>query len=411
MAGERVSFDNGRGQTLVGRVEMPAHGKPRAFALYAHCFTCGKDMRAAVNICRALAHKGIAVLRFDFTGIGESEGEFADTNFTSRVGDLVAAANFLAREFEAPKIMVGHSLGGTAVLEAAHDVDSVLAICTIAAPANPEHVGRLLGPARATIEREGEARVSLAGRPFIFKRQFLEDICGRDWCGRLHELHKPLLIFHSPMDSTVDVSNAGEIFAHAVHPKSFVTLNEADHLLSRDEDSEYVGVILAAWVRKYLGELGHRPAHSPASEGEVVARIGSEGLRTEVFAGSHALISDEPRSVGGSDAGASPYGLLTAALGACTAMTLRMYAQAKRWPLVGVTVYLRHAKTHAKDCASCADKPARMDVIEREIALEGDLDADQRARLLEIADRCPVHRTLRSEVVIRTHLREDPPHS
>ncbi len=406
MAGNRVAFDNGRGQILVGRLEMPAHDKPRAFALYAHCFTCGKDVRAAVNICRALALKGIAVLRFDFTGIGESEGDFGDTNFSTRVSDLGAAADFLAREFEAPKILVGHSLGGTVVLEAAHDIDSVVAVCTIAAPANPEHVARLLGAARATIEDEGEATVSLAGRRFTFKRQFLEDISGRDWCARLHELRKPLLIFHSPVDQTVDVSNAGEIFAHAVHPKSFVSLNQADHLMSNDEDSEYVGAILAAWVRKYLGELGHRPPRSPASEGEVVARIGREGLRTEVFAGTHALISDEPREVGGTDAGASPYGLLTAALGACTAMTLRMYAKQKDWPLEGVTVHLRHDKQHAEDCASCDAKTSRVDVIEREIALEGDLDKAQRGRLLEIADRCPVHRTLRSEVVIRSRLRE-----
>ncbi|MDE2069754.1 MAG: alpha/beta fold hydrolase [Gammaproteobacteria bacterium] len=404
MSVQTVAFPNAAGQMLAGRLELPAYGAPRAWALYAHCFTCGKDVRAAVDICRALCTRGIAVLRFDFTGLGESAGEFADTTLSSNIADLVQAAKFLEQNYQAPKILVGHSLGGIAVLEAAHRIPSCIAVATVAAPANPEHVANLLGAARQVIEQQGEADVLLAGRKLHFKKAFLDDLKNQHWQENIRKLRKPLLIFHSPTDVIVDISNAGLIFAAALHPKSFVSLSGADHLLSRREDSEYVGLLLAAWASKYLGELDLQPAVSPAAEGEVVASIQRDRYHTELYAGVHALVADEPREVGGTDSGPSPYGYLCAALGACTAITLRMYADRKQWPLEGVRVRLTHSKIHAQDCAECETKQGKIDRFTRSIELQGALSAEQRQRLVEIADKCPVHRTLESEVRIETRL-------
>lgn len=405
MSGQVVKFPNASGQQLVGRLEMPAHGRPRAFALYAHCFTCGKDVRAAFDICRALAMQDIATLRFDFTGIGESEGVFADTTFSTNVSDLLCAAEFMARDYSAPKILVGHSLGGTAVLEAANQIKSCVAVATVAAPASPEHVARLLGSARQQLEQVGEADVMLAGRKFHFKKAFLDDLPKHECREYVRRLRKPLLIFHSPVDKTVDISNAAEIFSAALHPKSFIALNNADHLLSNQADSEYVGLIIAAWASKYLGELDLKPDKSPAAEGEVIVRMNREHYRADVFAGPHALIADEPLDQGGTDAGPSPYGYLSSALGACTAITLRMYADNKKLPLESINVRITHEKIHAEDCAECATRAGKIDRFEREIELIGELDSGQRQQLLDIAERCPVHRTLRSEVVIETRLK------
>ena len=406
MPGTPVRFRNTAGQTLAGRLDSPPNGKPRAYALYASCFTCGKDVRAAVNIGRALAREGIATLRFDFAGLGESEGSFADTTFSTNVADLKAAAEFLAREYEAPKILVGHSLGGAAVLEAAKDIASSVAVATIGAPGNPEHVAGLLGAARQTIEAQGEADVVLVGRTFHFKKAFLDDLANHPWRTNLRSLRKALLVFHSPADRTVDISNAADIFGAALHPKSFVSLNEADHLLTKETDSEYVGLILGAWASKYLGELGMQPLSSPAQDGEVIAHIGEEHYRTDIYAGPHRLTADEPRDAGGTDTGPNPYGLLTAALGACTSITVRMYADRKQWPLKGLKVRLSHDKIYARDCEECENKEGKIDSFERVLELEGDLTPEQRQRLLEIADKCPVHNTLSHVSRIVTRLKE-----
>ena len=406
MPGIPVRFPNAAGQSLAGRLDLPPNGTPRAYALYAHCFTCGKDVRAAVNIGRALAREGIAMLRFDLTGLGESEGSFADTTFSGNVADLKAAARFLAENYQAPKILIGHSLGGTAVLEAAHDIPSSVAVATIGAPADPEHVAMLLGPAREVIENEGEADVTLVGRKFHFKKAFLDDLKMRPWADNLKGLRKALLVFHSPADTTVDISNAARIFGAALHPKSFISLNEADHLLTRETDSEYVGLILGAWASKYLGELGMRPLASPAAGGESVVRMGEDHYRCEIYVGPHHLTGDEPRDSGGTDAGPDPYGLLTAALGACTAITLRMYADRKQFPMKGVSVRLTHDKVYARDASDCADgKEVKMDRFTRELELEGELSEEQRLKLLEIANKCPVHNTLEHMSKIDTRLK------
>ncbi len=406
MPGTPVRFPNAQSQMLAGRLDAPANGNPRAYALYAHCFTCGKDVRSAVNIGRALAREGIATLRFDFTGLGESEGVFADTTFSTNVSDLQAAAAFLEKNYAGPKILVGHSLGGAAVLEAAHLIPSSVAVATIGAPGDPEHVAGLLGPGREKIELEGEADVLLVGRKFHFKKAFLDDLGSHPWRETLHSLRKALLVFHSPTDQTVNISNAADIFTAALHPKSFIGLNEADHLLTRETDSEYVGLILGAWASKYLGELGMQPLASPAADGEVIAHIGEEHYRSDIYAGPHMLVSDEPKDAGGADSGTNPYGLLTAALGACTTITLRMYADLKKLPLKGVKVRLTHDKIYAKDCAECESKEGKVDSFTREIDLEGDLTPEQRQRLLQIADKCPVHNTLSHVSRIATTLQE-----
>ncbi len=402
---EKLSFAGTGGQELAARLEKP-RGRSHAVALFAHCFTCTKDIFAAARIAAGLASRGIAVLRFDFTGLGHSEGEFANTNFSSNVDDLVAAADHLRSLGTAPKIVIGHSLGGAAVLAAAGRIPEAVAVATIGAPADPAHVQHLFQAARPEIEAKGEAEVLLAGRPFTIKKQFLEDIEATRLEAAIGDLRKALLVFHAPRDATVGIENAGRIFGAAKHPKSFVSLDDADHLLTRREDATYVAEVLAAWAGRYLGLAQAEPLK--AASGTVVVQEAGEGkFAQHVAAGPHQLRADEPLSVGGEDSGPGPYDLVMAGLGACTSMTLRLYAERKGWPLERVTVTLSHDKIHAEDCADCETKSGRLDRIDRRLLVEGALDDEQRARLLEIADKCPVHRTLESEVVVTTGL--EPP--
>jgi uncharacterized OsmC-like protein/fermentation-respiration switch protein FrsA (DUF1100 family) len=399
-ASERVEFEGSQGGALAARLDLPA-GRPRAFALFAHCFTCSKDFVAASRVSRGLASRGIGVLRFDFTGLGHSEGDFANTDFSSNVEDLLRAADWLRREREAPALLVGHSLGGAAVLATAPRVAEARGVAVIGAPADPEHVTRLFAGARAEIEERGEAEVELAGRRFRIRRELLEDLAESRLEDGIRGMKKGLLVLHSPVDQVVGIDNATKIFTAARHPKSFVSLDRADHLLTRAEDAEYAAGVIAAWAERFVPPAGEEAA---ADQGEVVVRENGAGpFAQDVFAGPHRLSADEPPSVGGRDTGPTPYGLLLAALGACTSMTMRMYARRKELPLERVTVRLRHEKIHARDCEECETREGKIDRIEREIAIEGpELDPAQRARLLEIADRCPVHRTLHSEVRIET---------
>jgi uncharacterized OsmC-like protein/alpha/beta superfamily hydrolase len=406
MALERVRFPGAHGGDLAGRLELPADGAPRAYALFAHCFTCTKNLKAIGNISQALAAEGIAVLRFDFTGLGESEGEFADTTFSSNVADLIAAADYLAQHHMAPALLIGHSLGGAAVLQAAAQIPAVRAVATIGAPCDPVHITHLIGDHIDQIAEHGVATVTLAGRSFTITRQFLEDLDEQRMQATIRNLKRPLLVLHSPIDQTVGIENAARIFQAAFHPKSFVSLDKADHLLSNPRDSRYAGTVIAGWAARFLDLDAEEPALPPPPAGAVVVRTGAAGYTSGVQIGRHRLIADEPHSVGGADLGPAPYDFLLAGLGACTGMTLRMYADRKQWPLEGVDVQLRHAKIHAADCADCETKASKIDRIERTIMLSGPLDAEQRARLLEIADRCPVHRTLHSEISIVTRLLE-----
>ena len=408
MRSTNIRFPGTNGQALSARVEKPP-GEVRAWCILAHCFTCSKDLKPLGHISSALTAEGFGVLRFDFTGLGQSEGEFEDTNFSSNLEDLVAAADYLRAEHAAPSLLVGHSLGGAAVLAATRRIPEVEAVATIAAPADPTHVVRHFDDRRHEIEERGEAEVEIAGRRFKIRRQLLDDLEAQTLERCIRELGRPLLVFHSPIDGVVGIDNARRIFEAAKHPKSFVSLDDADHLLLDTRDSRYVGAVLAAWAGRYVtgppaAEEDERPA-----EGEVWTEIGADGYTTTVRAGHHTLLADEPEEVGGEDLGPSPYDLLLAGLGACTTMTLRMYADRKGWPLDGVRVRLTHSRIHAKDCEECETKDGQVSRIDRRVHVEGDLDADQRHRLFEIANRCPVHRTLENEIHIVTALEEDRP--
>jgi putative redox protein len=400
-------FENQEGKRLAARLDMPLNEKPTAFAIFAHCFTCTKNFNAVVNIDRALASHGIAVLRFDFTGLGESEGDFAETGFSTNVADLVAAAEYLRGAFEPPRLLIGHSLGGAAVIHAAQKIPSVGAVSTIAAPAE---LGGLL---RYVEERDlekledgGETSIKIEGKDFRVKKQFLDDLEQSSMEAAVHALRRPLLIFHSPADKVVSIDNAAKIFMAARHPKSFISLDRADHLLSSREDSLYIGSVLASWASKYLKIEEDKFVQTPITDNRIVTHTGKAGFHTEIVAGGHNLIADEPISVGGSNMGPNPYDLLVSALGACTGMTLRMYADHKKLPLDGITVRLRHEKIHALDCVGCDDPGSKIDSIEREIELEGDLDVETRRRFVDIANRCPVHRTLESGSRIVTRLKQ-----
>ncbi len=402
MPTERFTFPGHAGDDLAGRLDLP-EGPHLATALFAHCFTCGKDITAARRIAARLATMGIAVLRFDFTGLGHSGGEFANTTFTSNVEDLTRAAHHLADRDMAPTLMIGHSLGGAAVLKAARDIDSIRAVVTIGAPFDPAHVTHNFGDALDRISIEGEAEVDLAGRPFTIGKRFLEDVSGATLEGAIAKLNKALLVMHAPRDATVGVENATRIFTAAKHPKSFVTLDDADHLITRAEDAEYAAEVISAWATRYL-DL--RPPAPPPGAPEGIIRVSEadpDGFLQDVNAGPfHHTLADEPRAYGGTNQGMSPYGFLSAGLGACTSMTIRMYARRKGWPLTHVSVDISHDKVHAQDAETSNE--VRIDSFRREVRLEGDLDADQRKRLMEIADKCPVHKTLEKGAKVETIL-------
>ena len=403
MEAQRLQFPGSDGQQLSARLDLPV-GPVRTFALFAHCFTCGKDVLAATRIAQALTAHGIAVLRFDFTGLGGSGGDFANTNFSSNVADLLAAAAYLRQHHRAPALLIGHSLGGAAILSAALGIPEAKAVVTIAAPSDPSHVVGLFKDQAARIEADGEAEVSLAGRPFRIKRQFIEDVAEQRLLDGVARLRKALLVMHAPQDDTVGIDNATQIFIAAKHPKSFVSLDRADHLLTRKEDAVYVANTIAAWSQRYLDINVEEVPAAVAEEGLVRVEENHAGkYQQRITAGPHHLLADEPVSFGGLNGGPAPYDLLLAALGACTAMTMRMYAERKGFPLEHVAVSLRHEKIHAADCAECSTTEGKIDWIEREITMRGPLDEAQRAALLEIADKCPVHRTLHSEVMVRTH--------
>ncbi len=399
----KINFQNSNHVQLSARLEFPIDRKPHSFAIFAHCFTCNKNLKAIYHISHALCQRGIAVLRFDFTGLGESEGDFADTNFSSNIQDLIAAADFLHKNYQAPSLLIGHSLGGAAVLAVKQHLPSVLAVATVGAPYQPEHVAHLIADAKDTIEQEGVANVKIAGRTFRIKKQFLEDISSTHTFQHIQSLGAALLVLHSPEDEIVGIENATQIFKAAQQPRSFISLDNADHLLTNPNDSSYVGESIAAWASRYL-EIPSTPSLS--TDLQVVGVIGTEKYTMDFKAGKHLVKADEPHSVGGQDLGPDPYQYLLVALGACTGMTLRMYADRKQWDLKEVRVHLQHGKIHAQDCAACETKGGKIDQIQREIALEGNLDEEQRKKLIEIADKCPVHRTLHSEVNIITALRK-----
>lgn len=401
---ERFEFPGSQGHKLSGRLDRPS-GEIRAYALLAHCFTCGKDIKGARELARALAAQGIAVLRFDFTGLGHSEGEFANSNFASNIDDLVAAADYLRDQHQAPALLIGHSLGGAAVLAAAPRIPEATALVTIGAPAEPAQLTRHFTHAREEIETKGSAEVVLGGRFFPISKALVDELESHRLEETIGELRRALLVLHAPLDEVVSIDNATKIFVAARHPKSFISLDDADHLLSREEDARYAASVVAAWAARYLPTL-EAPTDIPRDV--AVEESGRGWLEQDIQAGRHRLVADEPPAVGGGDAGPDPYAYLLSALGACTTMTLRLYARRKEWPLERAQVRLSHAKVHEEDCENCEADSSKIDHIERRLTLEGPLSNEQRQRLLEIAERCPVHRTLHNEVRIETALEEPP---
>lgn len=401
---EVFAFTGSGGHSLAGRLELPA-GKPRATALFAHCFTCSKQSLAASRIAAALAARGIATLRFDFTGLGESGGDFAATTFASNVDDLLAAAAALAARHQAPALLVGHSLGGAAVIVAAGRLQGIAGIAVLGAPSEPAHALQQLGAGLEEVQSAGAAEVTLGGRRIRIGRELVADLAQDRVLDTLGHLKAAFLVMHAPRDEVVGIDHATKLFLAAKHPKSFVSLDRADHLLTRREDADYAAEVIAAWSSRYLPAEAPAPTLQPAAGEVIVAEApGGSRLLQQVAVGRHRLAADEPVEQGGGDAGPSPYDFLLMGLGACTSMTLRLYADRKGFPLRHTTVRLRHDKIHAADCTDCETKEGRIDRMQRELVLEGPLDEEQRRRLLEIADKCPVHRTLESEIKIETRL-------
>ncbi len=394
---ENITFVN-RENTKISGILHSKNTRPiLAYAIFAHCFTCSKNINSAVNIAEELAEQGIATLRFDFTGLGSSGGNFTNTNFSSNVQDIIDAAEFLKSEYKAPELLVGHSLGGTAILAAAAHIDSAKAVATLGSPATPEHVLHHLHAKMHEIKEHGEAEVLLAGRTFTFNQDFIDDATSYEIDVR--HLNKALLVMHSPTDSTVSVDEAATIYQQALHPKSFISLENADHLLSQASDSIYASKVLAAWAMRYITTPQTQADKLPTQDKKVVVSSDtSKGFLSVINANGHHLLADEPLSLGGTNFGSSPYDLLSAALGTCTTMTLNMYARHKKLPLDNVTVVVEHGKQHAEDCVDCERSPQKVDVFTRSIELRGDLTEQERQRMLQIADRCPVHQTLHNEV-------------
>lgn len=405
-----LDIPSSSGHSLSARIDVDAVGTPRAWVIFAHCFTCSKNLIAARHVAGGLVQRGFGVVRFDFTGLGESEGEFADTNFSSNIDDIVAVARYLEESGRAPSILVGHSLGGAAVLHAAQQIESVRAVATIGAPYDPAHVEHLFDASLSEIKRRGQARVNIGGRPFTVKSQFLEDLSVHSPENVIGSLGKALLVLHSPIDNIVGVENAARIYEAARHPKSFISLDTADHLLRNSSDSRYAGQVIGSWAERYVDHPDERTADGGGDSDErkghrvegATVSIGRENYITSMVMGGHRVTADEPVSLGGQDTGPTPYELLLGSLGACTAITLRMYAGRKEWDLQGVDVSLSHERIHAEDCDCETDRVGLLDKIDRHVTLRGNLDAAQRKRLMQIADKCPVHRTLAATAVVRT---------
>ena len=394
---KRVHFENRQGHRLAGIMHFPDNNNILSYALFAHCFTCTKNINAATNVAGALAAEGIATLRFDFTGLGASKGAFEETTFSTNIEDLVDAASFLSEDYQAPQLLVGHSLGGTAILAASKYIESARAVASIGSPADPEHILHLLSNSLECIADQGSSEVDLAGRKFTFKQEFVDDV--KKYTVDFKHLNKALMIMHSPIDDTVSVQEAAKIFSEAMHPKSFVSLDNADHLLSNSKDSQYAGTVLATWAKRYI-EI---PEFNTQRKDVHVRARTDQGFVCSIDASGHSVLADEPTSVsGGTNLGPTPYDYLAAALGTCTAMTLNMYARHKKIDVEEVVVDVSHNRIHADDCVDCEKSAGDIDMFTRAISISGNLDEKQTKRMLEIADRCPVHKTLENEIKIRT---------
>ena len=402
MSTEKITFENSRSEKLSAKIQLPIDQKPHNFVIFAHCFTCNKNFRAVRYITQALTGEGFGVLSFDFTGLGMSEGDFADTTFSSSVDDLLCAASYLKENYTSPTMLVGHSLGGAAVILAASQLENVRAVVTVGTPSAPQHVKHLLQSGIEEIKEKGIAEINIGGRTFNVRKEFIDDLDEQNLLGIVKQMRKSFLFLHSPQDEIVGIENAAELYKAAFHPKSFISLDGADHLLTKEEDACYAGDVIANWAKRYV-EIPEPKELSTKSH--IVAYLDtSEKFTTQIKADQHRLIADEPKSFGGNDFGASPYQLVASGLAACTVMTLKLYATRKKWDLQEVYCHIRHEKTHLKDCEDCENPKAKIDKFTRELEVIGDLDETQKQRLLEIADKCPVHKTLEGKAHIETKL-------
>ena len=404
MNNQKLKIENRKGHKLQAYLELPANQKPNYFAIFAHCFTCSSSLGAVRNISRALTNHGFGVVRFDFTGLGRSEGEFADSHFSANVDDLIAVNDFLKQNYKTPSLLVGHSLGGAAVLVAASKLDNIKAVATVGAPANVSHVKHLFSHGIEDIKNKGRVEVNIGGRPFKIDEEFVSDFDKTDLPEIVKSLKKPLLILHSPVDTIVGVKNAHELYHNAHHPKSFVSLDNADHLLSNTLDSLYVGDMIGTWVKRYFPQQENRLLDTSGEQLVAHLNLKEDNFTTTIQTANHSFIADEPNSIGGDDFGPSPYDFLSAGLAACTVITLKMYAERKKWDLQEVYAHITYSKKHSDDLMLDLDKPTRIDHLSKKLTLIGDLDEKQRQRLKEIASKCPVHKTLLSEIVIETEL-------
>ncbi len=404
MKSTKLKIVNRKGLTLNAHLELPANQKPNYYAIFAHCFTCSSSLSAVRNVSRALTQDGFAVVRFDFTGLGRSEGEFADSHFSANVEDLLDVHAYMAEYYDAPSLLVGHSLGGAAVLVAASKIEAVKAVATVGAPATVSHVTHLFSHQVQDIKEKGNVKVNIGGRPFIINEDFIAEFDKTDLPAIVKNLRKPLLIMHSPFDKIVGVENAERLYHNAHHPKSFVTLDDADHLLTEEKDSQYVGDVIGTWAKRYFPKAENVML---STEGEQLVghlNILEDNFTTSIQTKNHSFIADEPASIGGSDFGPSPYEYLNAALAACTVMTLKLYAERKQWDLQEVYVYVSHSRKHSDDLQVEVEKPKYLDHISKKLKFVGNLDATQKERLKEIASRCPVHKTIASEVIFETEV-------
>jgi putative redox protein len=402
MTSEKINFSNSKGEKLSAEIAFPVNQKPHNFAIFAHCFTCNKNFKAVRYITQALTAEGFGVMSFDFTGLGMSEGEFADTTFSGSVDDLICAANYLQENYQSPAMFIGHSLGGAAALLAASEFEAVKAVVTIGTPSAPQHVKNLLQGGVEEIREKGSAEVDIGGRNFTVKQQFIDDLEAQNLLDAVKRMRKSFLFLHSPQDKIVGIENAAELYAAAFNPKSFISLDGADHLLSNEEDACYAGDVIANWAKRYV-EIPEPKEFKAKSH--IVAYLGKDDkFTTQIKSNNHRLVADEPKTFGGNDYGPSPYELVSSGLAACTAMTLRMYAERKKWDLQEVFVHVRYDKVHAEDCQTCKSPDSKLDQFTREIEMKGELDEEQKQRLLEIADKCPVHRTLEAKSHIETKL-------
>ena len=404
MSNQRLKIENKKGHKLQAYLELPANQKPHYFAIFAHCFTCSSALNAVKNISRSLTNHGFGVVRFDFTGLGRSEGEFAESHFSANVDDLIAVNNFLAENYKAPSLLVGHSLGGAAVLVAASKLDNIKAVATIGAPATVSHVKHLFSHGIEDIKEKGKVEINIGGRPFKIDDEFVSDFDKTDLPSIVKSLRKPLLILHSPIDTIVGIKNAEQIYHNAHHPKSFITLDKADHLLSQTRDSMYAGNLIGSWVQRYFEPEENLMLDTGGEQLVAHLNLKENNFTTTIQTTKHNFIADEPDSVGGDDFGPSPYDFLSAGLAACTVMTLKLYAERKQWDLQEVYAHITYSKKHSDDLMLDVDKPKRIDHLQKKLTFIGNLDDSQRQRLKEIASKCPVHKTLQNEVIIDTEL-------